>query len=99
VPLLGVIENMSWFIPPGSTEKIQLFPKGSLDSYLKEKNLRKLGEVPFHPNVGKGSEAGIPIAESDPQSAESVAFREIAERLKELVPVIRDPATQTEATP
>jgi ATP-binding protein involved in chromosome partitioning len=87
VPMLGVVENMAWFLPPGSTEKVQLFPKGSLDAYLKEKGLRKLGEVPFHPNVGKGGEAGIPVAESDPQSAESVVFREIADRLRGLVPV------------
>jgi len=83
VPLLGVIENMSYFAPQGeSGERIQLFPKGSLDHYLAEKNLRKLGEIPFHPNVGVGSEAGIPVVETHPQSAEAKAFMAIAETLQ-----------------
>ena len=89
VPLLGVVENMSYFIPPGSSEKIQLFPKGSLDRYLNERGFLKLGEVPFHPHVGLGSEAGIPIIESDPTCDESKSFFAIASRLRELVPASR----------
>lgn len=81
VPLLGVIENMAYFVPPGSTEPMQMFPKGSLDQFLRESDLEKLGQVPFHPNVGIGSEAGIPVIESDPDGAEAKAFREIAARL------------------
>lgn len=85
VPLLGVVENMSSFTPPGSTQKIQLFPKGSLDSYLKERGIAKLGEIPFHPNVGIGGEAGIPVVESDPTSDESQAFSAIAEKIRSAV--------------
>lgn len=81
VPVMGVVENMSWYIPPGSTERVQLFPKGSLDRWLEERGLMKLGEVPFHPNVGLGGEAGIPVVESDPKSAEAEAFAQIAARL------------------
>jgi ATP-binding protein involved in chromosome partitioning len=81
VPVLGVVENMSWYILPGSTERVQLFPKGSLDRWLEERGLMKLGEVPFHPNVGLGGEAGIPVVESDPKSAEAEAFASIAARL------------------
>jgi ATP-binding protein involved in chromosome partitioning len=84
VKLFGVVENMSYFIPPGSSEKIQLFPKGSLDSYLKERGIRKLGEIPFHPSVGLSSEAGIPIVESDPSSDESKAFIAVARLLQDL---------------
>lgn len=83
VPLLGVIENMAWYIPPGSTERVQLFPKGSMDGYLKERGISKLGEVPFHPNVGRGGEAGIPIVESEPSSDEAKAFMAIAQVIKE----------------
>jgi ATP-binding protein involved in chromosome partitioning len=81
VPMLGVIENMSWFVPPGSTERVQLFPKGSMETYLRERGIAKLGEVPFHPNVGIGGEAGIPIVESDPSSEEAKAFMAIARDL------------------
>lgn len=85
VPMLGVIENMSYMIQPGG-EKIQLFPKGSLDQYLKEKGLVKLGEVPFHPQVGIGGEAGVPVIESHPNSIEGQAFLEIAKALISRVP-------------
>lgn len=82
VRLLGVIENMAWFIPPGSNDKVQLFPKGSIDLYLQEHGIPKLGEVPFHPNVGRASEAGIPIVESEPDAEESKAFQIIAQKLR-----------------
>jgi ATP-binding protein involved in chromosome partitioning len=85
VPLVGVIENMSYFIPPGSSEKMQLFPKGSMDNYLREHTIAKLGEIPFHPNVGRGGEAGIPVVESDPNGAEAKAFNEIAQKIKKHV--------------
>ncbi|HVK60744.1 MAG TPA: Mrp/NBP35 family ATP-binding protein [Bdellovibrionales bacterium] len=81
VKILGIVENMAWFTPPGSTERMQLFPKGSLDTYMKERGIPKLGEVPFGPKVGIGGEAGIPIVESDPSSEEAKAFMEIARRL------------------
>lgn len=81
VPLLGVIENMSFYRAPGSGEPIQLFPKGSLDKFLQENDIPKLGEIPFHPHVGLGSEAGIPIVESEPDSEEARAFIAIAQRL------------------
>lgn len=87
VPVLGVIENMSWFIPPGSSEKVELFPRGQIDTWLKERGIAKLGEVPFNPDVGLGAEAGIPIVESDPTSAEAEAFDAIASRLIETVPL------------
>ncbi|MEK7358607.1 MAG: Mrp/NBP35 family ATP-binding protein [Bdellovibrionota bacterium] len=80
VPMLGVVENMAWFIAP-SGERIQLFPKGSLEGYLKERAIPKLGEVPFNPKVAIGGEAGIPVVESDASSEEAKAFSAIAARL------------------
>lgn len=81
VPILGVIENMSYMLNPTSGERIQLFPKGEIDPYLDSKKLPKLGEIPFHPNVSMTSEIGIPIVESQPQSQESQVFAAIAEKI------------------
>lgn len=85
VPLLGVVENMSSFLPPGQDEPIQLFPKGDLDAYLDSKNLEKLVEIPFHPHVGLSSEAGLPVVESSPQSPEAEAFQKLAEKVESAV--------------
>ncbi len=84
VKIAGVIENMSYMLSE-SGEKIQLFPKGELDSYLKSKNLLKLAAVPFNTNVSLGSESGIPIMESYSDCAEALAIAEIAAKLNELV--------------
>ncbi|MBX7231374.1 MAG: Mrp/NBP35 family ATP-binding protein [Bdellovibrionales bacterium] len=88
IPLLGVVENMAFMkIPPSGlsqneqTDKIQLFPKGELDSFLDSRKISKLAQIPFHPHVALTSEAGIPIVESQPQSDEGQIFKKIAEDL------------------
>lgn len=83
----GVVENMAWMVNPANGEKIQLFPKGELDSYLQSKDLRKLAQVPFDPGVSIASEAGIPIVESNPSSVEAKAFFDLAQSVRELHPV------------
>lgn len=85
VPLLGVVENMSWMVMPGTEERVQLFPRGSMDTYLREHGIAKLGEIPFNPKVGVGCEAGVPVAESTPTSIESLAFASVAAKIIELV--------------
>lgn len=86
VPLLGMIENMAYFLVPGQTEAIQLFPKGQLDQYLEDKKILKLGQVPFHPQIGTAGEMGIPVVESQPDSFEAKAFNQLAQRIREQIP-------------
>lgn len=86
VPILGMIENMSHMLAPGTGEKIQLFPRGEMDAYLDAKKISKLGDIPFNPSVSLGSEAGVPIVESHPQSAEAKAFFDIAEKIRQRFP-------------
>ncbi len=81
VPILGLVENMSYMLNPVNGEKIQMFPKGELHSYMDSKNISLLGEVPFNPSVGLACEAGVPIVESHPQSMEAQSFFKIAEKL------------------
>ncbi len=79
VPMLGVIENMAYLEQNG--DRIQLFPKGNLDSYIKTKGLEKLGEIPFATGIGLSSEAGLPILISEPESAMSDLFKNIAQKI------------------
>ncbi|MFN3697950.1 MAG: Mrp/NBP35 family ATP-binding protein [Pseudobdellovibrio sp.] len=85
VKIAGVVENMSYMLNPANQEKIQLFPKGEIDSYLQSKSIQKLVEIPFNPNVSLGSEAGIPIVESYTESPEARAFMDLAVTINELV--------------
>lgn len=81
VQIAGVVENMSYMLNPATQEKIQLFPKGELNSYLDNKKITKLVEIPFNPSVSLGSEAGIPIVESNSAGAEAQCFRDLAKKL------------------
>jgi len=79
VPVLGVVENMSYFEAP-SGEKIQMFPKGELDTYLEKEGLKKLGEVPMSPYISQACEIGVPLffKKEEPSSR---AFLQIAENV------------------
>lgn len=77
VPLIGFVENMSYL--ERDSEKISLFPKGDVDSFLKERNIQKLAEIPFDPQIGICSEAGIPLPQSDPEGKTNQHFKKLAE--------------------
>jgi ATP-binding protein involved in chromosome partitioning len=81
IPNLGLIENMSYMVNPTNGERMQLYPKGELDSYLGAKKIPKLGEIPFNPSVSLSCEAGIPIVEANPNGVEAKAFYEIADKI------------------
>lgn len=83
VKIAGVVENMAYMKNPANGEKMALFPKGEIDSYLQSKNIRKLVEVPFNPAVSLGSEAGIPMLESYSDSDEARAIQSVASQLFE----------------
>jgi len=81
VPILGMVENMSYLERDG--EKVQLFPLGDLDKYLKTHDIKKLAAVPFEPALGLGAEAGLPIMVSEPEATSAKVFRQVARELKQ----------------
>lgn len=87
IRMLGLVENMAYMINSANGEKIQLFPKGELESYMKTQSIPKIGEIPFNPSIGLACEAGVPIVESYKAGAEAQEFLRIAERVRELLPV------------
>lgn len=87
VKVLGAVENMSYMLNPANGEKIQMFPKGEFSSYFTSKNIPRLVEIPFNPSVGMAAEAGVPVVESHPTSAEAEAFKALAQQLREILPV------------
>lgn len=83
VKIAGVVENMAYMLNPANGEKMQLFPKGELSSYLDSKKISKLVEIPFNPSVSLGSEAGVPIVESNSTGTEALCFKELAKKLSQ----------------
>jgi ATP-binding protein involved in chromosome partitioning len=78
VPVLGIIENMSYFTPPDLPDrKYYLFGRGGGRRVAAELGVEFLGEVPIDPRVVEGGDAGRPILAYAPDSPPAVALREI----------------------
>lgn len=83
IPILGVVENMSYFEAPGG-EKVQMFPKGELEQYLQKEGLRKLGEVPLNPYISQSCEVGVPLYfKTDHPTSQK--FMDIADELLQIL--------------
>jgi len=80
VPLLGVAENMSYFIDP-SGQKHTLFGSGGGIATAERLGTTLLGQVPLLTEIRAGGDAGMPIVVDAPQSPAANVFREIAETL------------------
>ena len=87
VPVLGVIENMSYFIAPDTGNKYEIFGKGGGQKLSSEYNLNFLGEVPMGIEVREGGDKGVPVVVSAPDSPQAAAFRKVAEEVARQVSI------------
>lgn len=81
VPVLGIIENMSYFLCPSCGERSDIFGHGGARDEAERIGVDFLGEVPLHMDIRETSDAGNPIVVSAPDSAHSVAYKAIAEKV------------------
>jgi len=79
VPVLGIIENMSWFENPETGKPIALFGTGGGQRLATETDLPLLGQVPVDPRIQEGGDTGRPIIVAEPDAKASKAIRAIAE--------------------
>lgn len=88
IPILGVIENMSYFIPPDMPDKrYNIFGEGGGKKLADEYNVPFLGEVPLGMEVREAGDKGVPVVISDPDSPQSKAFRTVAEEVARQVSI------------
>ncbi len=80
VPILGVIENMSYLDLPDGT-RMEIFGAGGGQRLANEANTDFLGMVPMDAEVRVGGDSGKPIVVTNPDSKPAVAMREIAEKI------------------
>jgi ATP-binding protein involved in chromosome partitioning len=85
VPVLGIVENMSYFICPSCEAKHRIFGSGGGKRLADELNVPLLGEIPFFPGVLSGADRGEPIVVSEPETPAAQALFELAGRLKGLL--------------
>jgi ATP-binding protein involved in chromosome partitioning len=81
VPIVGVIENMSYFVCPHCNERTNIFDNGQAARACKRVGVPFLGEIPLDPSIRQGSDDGIPALKVAPDSAQAAAFRVVAAHL------------------
>ncbi len=83
VPLLGIVENMSVFIPPDMpNKKYEIFGKGGGKILATENNLPLLAQIPIEIPLVNESNKGIPITISQPNKETSITFKKLAQIIK-----------------
>jgi ATP-binding protein involved in chromosome partitioning len=85
VPVLGIVENMSWFECPHCGKPSAIFGSGGGERLAKSVDLPLLGQVPLYPRVMEGGDGGLPIVTADPSSAAARALSAIAGRIAEAI--------------
>jgi ATP-binding protein involved in chromosome partitioning len=88
VPVLGMVENMSYYACPSCGRRDDVFGHGGAEAWARERDIPFLGGVPLHARVRVGGDAGLP-ALVDPQAPEAVreAFRHVAAELARQVSI------------
>jgi ATP-binding protein involved in chromosome partitioning len=78
VPIVGVIENMSYLQCPHCSERINIFGGGGGRKISEKFDIPFLGEIPLFPQIMEGSDKGKPVIISDPNSIQANALRKMA---------------------
>jgi len=85
VPILGVIENMSFLLNEETNEKSYLFGQGGGPTTAQALSTAFLGEIPIHEEIRMGGDHGVPITKSNPDHFASEAIRSVAKEIIELL--------------
>ncbi|KAB2700951.1 iron-sulfur cluster carrier protein ApbC [Ochrobactrum sp. Kaboul] len=83
VPLLGIVENMSYFIAPDTGKRYDIFGHGGARKEAERLNVPFLGEVPLHMDIRAHSDNGTPVTVVEPDSEHAKIYRDIASKVWE----------------
>lgn len=82
VPILGIVENMSYFTTPNG-ERVEIFGHGGGRAEAERQKVPFLGEIPLFTAIREGGDAGVPVVVSAPSEAPAQAFLRVAEALRQ----------------
>jgi ATP-binding protein involved in chromosome partitioning len=83
VPVLGVVENMSYFACPACGARSNIFGHGGARDEAQRLGVPFLGEVPLHMSIREKSDAGLPVVATDPDGPHAQAYCAIAAQVRE----------------
>ncbi len=87
VPVLGIVENMSYFIAPDTGNRYNIFGEGGGQKLAEAYGVPFLGAVPIGIEVREGGDSGVPVVVSQPDSPQAKAFRHVAEEVARQVSI------------
>ena len=99
VPIVGVIENMSYLQCPHCSEHINVFGKGGGQKISEKFGIPFLGEIPLSPQIMEGSDKGKPVIVSDPDSIQANALTKVAKTIAGRISVIAAELNSNEMPP
>ena len=80
-PILGIVENMSWFVSPDTGNRYPIFGEGGGQRTATEHGVELLGQIPIEMGIREGGDTGAPMAATHPESETGQAFAHLAERV------------------
>jgi ATP-binding protein involved in chromosome partitioning len=83
VPVLGIVENMSYFQCPHCGTRSDIFGHGGARHEAEKLGVPFLGEIPLHMDIRTTSDAGTPVVDSEPNSPHAAIYRAIGQKVRE----------------
>jgi ATP-binding protein involved in chromosome partitioning len=83
VPVLGIVENMSYFLCPECGTRSDIFSHGGARHEAERLGVPFLGEVPLHMTIREKSDAGLPVVATEPDGPHAAVYRDIAARVRD----------------
>ena len=83
VPVLGVVENMSYFLCPSCGTRSDIFGHGGARQEAGRLGVPFLGEVPLHITIREKSDSGLPVVATEPDGPHAKIYREIAAKVRD----------------
>lgn len=87
VPILGIIENMSYFVAPDTGNRYNIFGEGGGEKLAQQYGVPFLGQIPIGMEVREGGDQGVPVVVGHPESPQALAIRKVAEEVARQVSI------------
>jgi ATP-binding protein involved in chromosome partitioning len=97
VPIIGIVENMSYFICDNCNKKHEIFSRGGAERAAENFKIPFLGEIPITPALREWGDKGVPILVQEPNSEVSKIFMDVAAKLAGRISVVSEQARKAQA--
>jgi ATP-binding protein involved in chromosome partitioning len=87
VPILGIVENMAYFLCPDNNKQYNIFGSGGGEKLARDYEVPFLGRIPIDPRISAGGDTGKPIVLTEPDSPAALEFRSVAGKVAQQISI------------